>query len=837
MHSPSTVEILRYKCVLVSMSSSPSSFSNSTLYGNYTPREVALNAFENCIKFSTRGFSESALNQPFHLLKNSFMQHYDQEERQALLHHYQNHGRMAKREEVVVTFDDVIGCSNEPVDVSKNGRGSLSKNSQGSPLVSPRSESVGGKNKDFSVEEEVLRCSSNAAFRRDPWRYVLSRKSRLIDPPEDPCQGSERGVNSERVLRKDEDYEDDDIEDIPQEYKKSLKFSTLTSLQLVSLILIISALVCSIWIPFLKRLKLGDLPLWKWEILVLALISGRLVSGWGIRVVVFLIENSFLLQNRVLYFVYGLRGSVQNTLWLGVVLLVWHGIFDDKVEQETKSKILPQVDNVLVCFLVGTLVWLLKTLLVKVLASTFHVNTFFERIREALFKQFVIETLSTPPSFRGHNTREEAMAEVQQLKKDGVTELWATLLPRVGRSGELQNGPTVGKKHPFSSFSSKRRDEEVAVDRLHKLNQKTISAWNMGKMIDIIRHGALSTLDEQIRSSNIEDEALLQITSECKAKEAAKRIFQNVVKPGSRNIYLEDLMRFMSQDKALETMRLFGVAAGKNGISKSSLKSWMVIAFRERRALALSLDDTKTAVDELRNMLNVLVAIIILIIWFIILGVPITHFLVFMSSQLLLVGFIFGNTCKTVFEAIVFLFMMHPFDVGDRCEVDGVQMIVDEMNILTTVFLRKDHQKIIYPNSILATKPIGNYQRSPHMVDAIDFCIHVSTPLDKVSTMKERITRYIESKNEHWHPAPMVIMREVIDMNKLMMTVWATHQMNFQEMGERWSRRALLIEEMVKVFREVDIEYRMLPLDVNIRNMPPLISDRLPSNWTTCASR
>lgn len=88
----------------------------------------------------------------------------------------------------------------------------------------------------------------------------------------------------------------------------------------------------------------------------------------------------------------------------------------------------------------------------------------------------------------------------------------------------------------------------------------------------------------------------------------------------------------------------------------------------------MSLDDTKTAVDELRNMLNVLVAIIILIIWFIILGVPISHFLIFMSSQLLLVVFIFGNTCKTVFEAIIFLFIMHPFDVGDRCEVDGVQV-------------------------------------------------------------------------------------------------------------------------------------------------------------------
>jgi hypothetical protein len=96
------------------------------------------------------------------------------------------------------------------------------------------------------------------------------------------------------------------------------------------------------------------------------------------------------------------------------------------------------------------------------------------------------------------------------------------------------------------------------------------------------------------------------------------------------------------------------------------------------------------------------------------------------------------------------------------------------------------------------------------------------------------ICRYIESKNEHWQPAPMVIMRDVIDMNKVMLSVWLTHKMNYQDMGERWARRALLIEEMIKVFRELDIEYRMLPLDVNIRNMPPLISNRLPSNWATC---
>lgn len=187
------------------------------------------------------------------------------------------------------------------------------------------------------------------------------------------------------------------------------------------------------------------------------------------------------------------------------------------------------------------------------------------------------------------------------------------------------------------------------------------------------------------------------------------------------------------------------------------------------------------------------------------------------------------------------------------------------MNILTTIFLRYDNQKIIYPNSVLATKPISNYYRSPDMGDAIDFCIHISTPVEKIALMKERITRYnrlhfilyvkcrivlyltifcywyrncsfIENKSDHWYPAPMIVLRDVEDLNRLKISIWLSHRMNFQDMGERWVRRALLVEEMIKVFRELDIEYRMLPLDVNVRNMPAMASNRVPSNWLSCAN-
>ncbi|KAG8378009.1 hypothetical protein BUALT_Bualt08G0093500 [Buddleja alternifolia] len=692
--------------------------------------------------------------------------------------------------------------------------------------------------------DEVLVCSSNSSFRRRSSMLRTKTKSRLIDPPEENNQRS-RLLKSQVLGKGTSEFDDDDPfleDDLPENYKK-MKFNALSILQLLSLILIVGALVCSLTINVLKKRTIFELELWKWELMILVLISGRLVSGWGIRIVVFFIERNFLLRKRVLYFVYGLRNAVQNCVWLALVLIAWQFIFDKKVERVTDGKILPYVTKIWVCLLVGTLIWLLKTLLVKVLASSFHVSTFFDRIQESLFNQYVIETLAGPPLVEIQQEQEEeerVFVEVQKLQSAGATvpaDLKANMFPKSGRIFGTPRKSTFsqgGKSPMLSKVMSKREEQNgITIDHLHRLNQKNISAWNMKRLMNIVRHGVISTLDEKIQGSTGEDEAMVQITSENQAKAAAKKIFNNVAKPGSKYIHQEDLMRFMREDEVLKTMRFFEDGCEQKGISKRALKNWVVNAFRERRALALSLNDTKTAVNKLHQMMNAMVGVIIVVIWLLILKVATTHFFIFLSSQLLLVVFMFGNTCKTTFEAIIFLFVMHPFDVGDRIELDGVQMVVEEMNILTTVFLKFDNHKIYYPNSVLSTKPIFNYYRSPEMGDAIDFCIHIATPPEKIALMKERITRYVDNRSDHWQPSPAIVMRDVEDMNRLKFSVWLSHRMNHQDMGERWARRALLVEEMVKIFRELDIEYRLLPLDVNVRNMPPISSSRLPSNWSS----
>ncbi|XP_024991448.1 mechanosensitive ion channel protein 6-like [Cynara cardunculus var. scolymus] len=690
--------------------------------------------------------------------------------------------------------------------------------------------------------EDVVVCSSNAAFKRNSTLLRTKTKSRLMDQPEiDQRSSQQKTPKASGVQGKGGDnIEEDDIfldDDLPDEYK-NLRYNKWTLLQLTSLILIITALACTLAIPDFRNKSLFDLEWWKWEVMILVVICGRLVSGWGIRIIVFFIERSFLLRKRVLYFVYGLKKAVQNCIWLALILFAWQLIFNKKVERMTYGKkVLPYVTKIWVCLLVGTVVWLLKTLLIKVLASNFHVSKFFDRIQDSLFNQYVIETLSGPPMIEIQQEQEEEDRMIAELANAGVA-FSSQIKANIFKGWRAIGTPRTSTPMDAKNEATKKHDEGITIDHLHRLNQKNISAWNMNRMMNVINTSMLSTLDEQLQdiTGDEEDEASVQITSETQAKIAAKRIFSNVAEPESKHIYLEDLRRFLPDDEALRTIRLFDEASETKGISKRVLKNWVVNVFRERRALALSLNDTKTAVDKLHQMLNVVVGIVIIVIWLLILRVATTHFFIFLSSQLVLVAFVFGNTCKTTFEAIIFLFIVHPFDVGDRCEIDGVQMIVEEMNILTTIFLRYDNQKIAYPNSVLASMPIANYHRSPDMGDAIDFCIHVSTPPEKITKMKERITSYVENKSDHWQPGPMIVMRDVDDLNRLKISIWLSHRMNFQDMGERWKRRALLLEELIKIFKDLDIEYRMLPLDINVRNVPGLASSRLPSTWTTCAN-
>ncbi|KAG2298212.1 hypothetical protein Bca52824_034684 [Brassica carinata] len=678
-------------------------------------------------------------------------------------------------------------------------------------------------------------CTSSTSFSSATMRMNLDpqdqdeevvgkARSRLIDPPQEEEQqysswmGTSEQLRSGLLARQASLEEEEDSlaeEDVPEEYRRT-KMDAITLLQWLSLIAVVVLLVLSLGLHSWRDTTLWKLHLWKWEVVFLVLICGRLVSGMGIRIIVFFIERNFLLRKRVLYFVYGVKTAVQNCLWLGLVL----------VAKETQSDVLLLVTKILTCFLLSTILWLIKTLVVKVLASSFHVSTYFDRIQDALFHHYLIETLSGPPMLelsRIEEEEERAQEEIFKMQKGGAElspDLYSAAFPPEKNGSVSPIIPKTGT------------DSGITMNDLHRMNQKNVSAWNMKRLIKIVRHVSLTTLDEQALQNTSEDESLRQIRSEAEAKAAARKIFKNVAQRGTKHIYLEDLMRFLRADEAIKTMSLFEGALVTKKITKSALKNWLVNAFRERRALALTLNDTKTAVNKLHHMINFLTAIVIVIIWLVVLEIATSKSLLFLTSQVVLLAFMFGNSLKTVFESIIFLFIIHPYDVGDWLVIDTVEMVVEEMNILTTVFLRADNLKIVYPNILLWQKAIHNYNRSPDMGDEVQCCVHITTPPEKIVAIKQRISSYIDSKPEYWYPKADIIVKDVEDLNIVRLAIWPRHKINHQNMRERFTRRALLVEEVIKILLELDIQYRFQPLDINVKTMPTVVSSRVPPGWS-----
>lgn len=54
--------------------------------------------------------------------------------------------------------------------------------------------------------------------------------------------------------------------------------------------------------------------------------------------------------------------------------------------------------------------------------------------------------------------------------------------------------------------------------------------------------------------------------------------------------------------------------------------------------------------------------------------------------------------------SIIFLFVKHPYDVGDRVSIDQLDYTVKEIRLLSTVFLDSNACSVQAPHSLLNTK-------------------------------------------------------------------------------------------------------------------------------------
>nr|VDD18837.1 unnamed protein product [Brassica rapa] len=651
--------------------------------------------------------------------------------------------------------------------------------------VYSKSNSRFGKQQSYRFDKTI--AEENGGTLRE--HFAASSFSRNSFGRASPNNKSNRSVCS-TALSKVAEEETDENEEIYEKVKlhrvKRSGMKPVALLELFLFLAIMCTLVVSLTNDTVKEHRIWGLEVWKWCVLVMVTLSGMFVTNWFMHLAVFIIERNYLLRKKVLYFVHGLKKNVQVFIWFSLILVAWVLLFDDDDKHSRKTKkFLDFITWTIVSLLVGSILFLVKTFALKVLASKFNVRNFFERIQESVFHQYILQTLSGPPLI------EEA--------------------EKVGRE------PSTGHLSFTSTKNGTVKEKKVLdMGKVHKMKQEKVSAWTMRVLIEAVGASGLSTisntLDESINGKNKTDK---EITNEMEAVAAAYDIFNNVAQPNHNYIEEDDLLRFMIKEEVDLVLPL--IEGGETGkITRNTFTEWVIKVYTSRKALGHALNDTKTAVKQVENLITGVLSVVTFIIWLILLDVLTTKFLVVFSAKFVGFAFLFGSTCKNIFESFVFVFVMHPYDVGDRCVIDGVMLLVEQIDLLTTVFLKIDNEKVFYPNATLISKPISNFYRSPDMGDSILFSIAFSTPTAKIATLKDKIAEYLVQNPQNWYPDLMLFVKEIENVNKLNLNLVVTHTMNFQVFAEKNLRRTELVITLKRILEDLEIDYTLLPQDVRL---------------------
>ena len=109
---------------------------------------------------------------------------------------------------------------------------------------------------------------------------------------------------------------------------------------------------------------------------------------------------------------------------------------------QAHPKFLKKVFRFLIAIFVGATIWLLKILVVKVLASSFHVATFFDRMKESVFHHYILDALSGPPV-----DDEDQVEETRLRRLKATRSMPARVRERKQGRGRCRN-PETHPDHP-----------------------------------------------------------------------------------------------------------------------------------------------------------------------------------------------------------------------------------------------------------------------------------------------------------------------------------------------------------------------------------------------------
>lgn len=458
--------------------------------------------------------------------------------------------------------------------------------------------------------------------------------------------------------------------------------------------------------------------------------------------------------------------------WLAIEISFLPTMKNHDVNGNTETKDWQKTMNkVLVAFLVGFSLNFIEKIILQLIAISFHLRTYQDRIE---LNKFQIGSL----------------AKLYKYSKEKIA---------------MEDSEFEGEKGP----SGARTPGQLVTEA-----QKNIKE-GMAKFGDIAGKVAGDFTGKQVTSSGHPNQVVLQlIGSTSGAQVLARRLYRTFARPETETVHADDLKdAFESDEEADAAFKMFD--KDLNGdISMEELEAVCVEIGRERKSITASLKDLDSVVSKLDDVFMFIVLVITIIVFVSLISTSASGVLTSAGSTLLALSWLFSATAQEFLQSCIFVFVKHPYDVGDRVQIYGNSgdmglgddYFVKEIALFYTEFKKMQGHVVQAPNSYLNTLFILNHRRSGALAEAVPIIIKFGTTLEQIDNLRQCLMEFVTAEKREYQTNILTELRAVKEVHWLELNVVFFYKSNWQNELLRLQRRNKFICALTVSIQECGIE-------------------------------
>ncbi|KAM5344996.1 hypothetical protein ACJ41O_010858 [Fusarium nematophilum] len=294
----------------------------------------------------------------------------------------------------------------------------------------------------------------------------------------------------------------------------------------------------------------------------------------------------------------------------------------------------------------------------------------------------------------------------------------------------------------------------------------------------------------------------------------ARLIYRSVVKEGRDLVYLEDLQTvFEAEEEAEVAFGMFD--KDMNGdISIDEFEAVCNEIHLEKKAIAASLKDLDSVIKKLDKVFLFIIFVITVIVFISILSGSAAAALGSAGTVVLGLAWVLQATAQEFLQSIIFVFVKHPFDVGDRVTVYGStgdlmmgdDYYVTEISLLYTEFKKMQGHIVQAPNSLLNNLFILNQRRSNGLADVVKLVMRFGTPQYMIDELKARMLDYCLANKRDYQSRIISEMCTLDEVRSCSMNMIFFHKSNFQNELLRLNRHNKFLTELMAQMVDIGIQ-------------------------------